>query len=227
MKQKRKSVFLFTALMLLSVNIFSGCASDGKSNLIGTWKWNINITKELNQLIEDSAGADELSIGAEIYLPMTLTFTEDSTYTFEVDSDAFASYCTDYISSVNEGLSEYIYSYYEDEGYDKETVDDYIESAFGMSMSEYMSELTSDLDLENSFSDASYEGTYTVSNDKILLDGTTSENGLTYSYNAEDNTITIENDPSDVLQLKEMMTNIDSDFDESSLYPAVLEAAEE
>lgn len=116
---KRIIAVLLTLMMALSL---TACSGDDNAKVAGTWKWNCDITKVMQESVNQGAGMD-LSTDAAVEIVFVLDLNEDGTYTLSVDRDAMKTSLQTYIDSLIPAAVEATYQQLEAQGMSRADID--------------------------------------------------------------------------------------------------------
>lgn len=165
---KRIIAVLLTLMMALSL---TACSGDDNAKVAGTWKWNCDITKMLQESIDQGAGMD-LSTDATVEIVLVLDLNEDGTYTLSVDRDAMKTSLQTYIDSLIPAAVEATYQQLEAQGMSRADIDAAM-AAEGTTVEEFMKQMLDamiDVDqMADGMAEESDSGYYRAAKGKLYL----------------------------------------------------------
>lgn len=213
-----------SALLLVAVMLLGLCAcSSPEKELAGTWKCEMDMTEIANEAMAAELG-DEFASNTSLKIPVTATFTEDKTYTLSVDLDAAEEAMLDWLSTLSEPVTEYLYQMSEAEGMTREDVDAIILQTYGVSVSDMvesmLDEMAADFSIEDVLGDDSEEsGVFKAEDGKLYMAETEEDlnDNDYFTYTVSGSTLTLESAEGD--EASELFAS--SDYDMESLFPLV------
>lgn len=150
MKLIKKAAVLAVVLIMI-VSLFA-CGAEKGENLTGKWSCDIDMTQMMNDEIKDVFGEDNL-INAKLIVAVLLSIDESNHYTLSVDDDATLASIEAYFDAAEENVIKMMYDNAEAEAMDKETFDEAFESAYNVSVSDFVSEMFDAIDITEISSD--------------------------------------------------------------------------
>lgn len=193
---KKRIAMILCLVMALSL-VLCGCGSE-KDALVGTWNGTMDMAELVNAGMVEGLGADaaELAEYMEVEtleITVTMTFTDDDTYSLVVDEASVDAAMHGLVDEVSNGLIQYFEDLLAAEGLDM-SVDELLAYS-GMSIDTLAEEMYNSIATEDMFTDLNSEGNFKVSDGKLFL-----SDGLDYAvdeaiyemYTIEGNTLTID-----------------------------------
>lgn len=141
-----------------------------ETDLTGDWYWQLDLTSYLEAELGTELGT-ELELETPFCLDIFLTLSEDGTYKVYADETALTQSVDALRTSLVTPLVEYMYTALTEDGTSREEIDTLFETAYEMSITEYVTQMLKELDFEISASDFSSDGTYSLDGETVLMDG--------------------------------------------------------
>lgn len=141
-----------------------------ETDLTGDWYWQLDLTSYLEAELGTELGT-ELKLDTPFCLDIFLTISEDGTYKVYADEMALTQSVDALRTSLVTPLVEYMYTALTEDGTSREEIDTLFETAYEMSITEYVTQMLKELDFEISASDFSSDGTYSLDGETVLMDG--------------------------------------------------------
>ncbi len=180
---------LLSAVMLFS---FTACMNEDSKKLIGTWEAEFDISPYLNAAFDDQMEEHASFFYTEdMFMTLSITYSEDGTYTMAVDSDKFKEECEKLIPFFTEGLKKTHLAISEEFGIPVETLLD----EAGKTYEEMAEGMVSSLDPKAMADELKMTGNFKASGGKLFrsssLDAKT-DKSLYESYElVDDNTLKV------------------------------------
>lgn len=153
-----------------------------ETDLTGDWYWQLDLTSYLEAELGTELGT-ELELETPFCLDIFLTLSEDGTYKVYADETALTQSVDALRTSLVTPLVEYMYTALTEDGTSREEIDTLFETAYEMSITEYVTQMLKELEFEISASDFSSDGTYSLDGETVLMDGEE-----VFTYYVEDGT---------------------------------------
>ena len=190
-------------LTLVLVLAMSACGADEESKLVGTWRYECDLTDYMNQQMAASLGED-LGVEGQIRLPILMTLNEDKTCVLSVDTAVFSGDLKNYMNSLSDALVEYMYKMGEDQGMDRETFSASFADIYGMSIEDFCQEALSSVDPDEMVSEFEEEqGVFKAKSGKLYMEDTEADfsDDRYLEYTLDGSTLTFTADHGGIMDL--------------------------
>lgn len=217
-----KNMKRITGLVLVLILMLSLCACGAKTdkNLLATWRCDLDYTSIVTG--ESSEEMAPYLPENRLVLPMVITFKEDMTYVYSVDTEGAISSMEQYVEALTGGMVEMIYQQAEAEGIDRETMAAMFEEANGMDLRTYCrQQMEASVDMEAMFGNLGEEeiSKWKAKDGKLFVDddGTGFHDDSYILYTVENGTLTFSGSEGNAMGLDELSAT----FDGQAFYPLV------
>lgn len=168
-----KRIASLALVLVMIVALFAGCASSGSESkltdqekLVGTWKGDLDMTKTMMEELGEGVEGFELD---EFKVTAVFTFTQEGTYTMELDEESVQKAMDGLIAGMEGFMKTMMEEMAKEAGM---TLEDML-AASGMTMEDMMSMVTEELEGQDlvgeMVKDAKSEGKYKAENGKLYL----------------------------------------------------------
>ncbi|MGM9550042.1 MAG: hypothetical protein ACI3V5_09395 [Faecousia sp.] len=166
MKRNMTKVISVIVVLVMAAAL-AGC-SDARSEVLGTWKADVNLAEFINQEMAaaDESVAEYLSVDS-FYLTMVLDFKENNTYSISLDESNLDATMEKFKQDVRSGMERYLVDMMADMGLEM-TVDEIMEAS-GTSMEELLEQACTDEMMQQIVDSAKSEGKFKVKDGKMYL----------------------------------------------------------
>lgn len=166
MKRNMTKVISVIVVLVMAAALV-GC-SNAKSEVLGTWKADVNLAEFINQEMAaaDETVAEYLSVDS-FYLTMVLDFKENNTYSISLDESNLDATMDKFKQDVRSGMERYLVDMMAD--MDLEMTVDEIMEASGTSMEELLEQAFTDEMMQQIVDSAKSEGKFKVKDGKMYL----------------------------------------------------------
>lgn len=188
-----KRIASLALVLVMIVALFAGCAASAtdQEKLVGTWKGDLDMTKAMKEEMGDDLEGFELN---DFKVTAVFTFTQEGTYTMELDEDSVQKA----FDGLIESMEGFMKTMMEDQAKELGMSLDDLLAASGMTMEDMMSMVTEALEEQDLVGElveeAKSEGKYQAKDGKLhLSDGLNEEidEAVYDTYTLEGDTLTL------------------------------------
>lgn len=182
---------LVAVLMVLTM-VFSlcGCGNSAKK-LYGSW----GLECDFSDLLAEEMGEEYADFSCALPMTILFDFNEDGSFHMSVDKDSFSGSLDKWFAEFISYNVDLLYAEFEKQGVDRATADEQVQTQFGSSMEEYMTQLIEEsVDVDSMADEMTVDGKFEVKGNKLYIaetgEDTNSVVGNPYKVTAD--TLTIE-----------------------------------
>lgn len=187
---KKFSKLVAVVMVLAMVFSLCGCGNPAKK-LYGSWGLDCDFSK----MLSEEMGEEYADFSCAFPMTILFNFNEDGTFIMSVDKDSFSASLDKWFAEFITYNVDLMYAEFEKQGVDKATADEQIQTQFGCSIDEYMTQLIKEsVDVDAMADEMAKDGTFVVKGKELFMAETGEDiNSVTGNpYKVTADTLTIE-----------------------------------